>query len=286
MSIHTELGTSRLLPVSERLRRLPWWALVAVLLGLLFAWHIHTDQTYNEIFRAILNGVGITIYVTAVAYSAALCLGLLIAFARLSKNVIIYQIATFYVEIIRGVPALVLLLYIAFVGFDLFVQALNGLGTWLLERNWLPALGEQLQAVMLRDIDNLTRATVALVIAYSPFISEIFRAGIESIPRGQMEAARSLGMGYWQAMRYVILPQAIRNVLPPLGNDLIAMLKDSSLVSVLGVREITGEGRVGAARSFKTFETYNIMAFLYLCMTLILSAVVRWIERRTSEGRN
>lgn len=275
-----------MLPVGERLRRAPWWALVALLLGILFAWHIHTDQTYNEIFRAILNGVGITIYVTAVAYSAALFLGLLIAFARLSKNPIIYQVATFYVEIVRGVPALVLLLYIAFVGFDLFVRALNGLGTWLIDNNLLVSLGEQLQAVMLRDIDNLTRATVALVIAYSPFISEIFRAGIESIPRGQMEAARSLGMGYWQAMRYVILPQAIRNVLPPLGNDLIAMLKDSSLVSVLGVREITGEGRVGAARSFKTFETYNIMAFLYLCMTLMLSAVVRWLERRTSEGRN
>ncbi|MCE7948008.1 MAG: amino acid ABC transporter permease [Chloroflexi bacterium CFX4] len=275
-----------MLPVGERLRRAPWWALVALLLGILFAWHIHTDQTYNEIFRAILNGVGITIYVTAVAYSAALFLGLLIAFARLSKNPIIYQVATFYVEIVRGVPALVLLLYIAFVGFDLFVRALNGLGTWLIDNKLLVSLGEQLQAVMLRDIDNLTRATVALVIAYSPFISEIFRAGIESIPRGQMEAARSLGMGYWQAMRYVILPQAIRNVLPPLGNDLIAMLKDSSLVSVLGVREITGEGRVGAARSFKTFETYNIMAFLYLCMTLMLSAVVRWLERRTSEGRN
>lgn len=275
-----------MLPVGERLRRAPWWALVALLLGILFAWHIHTDQTYNEIFRAILNGVGITIYVTAVAYSAALFLGLLIAFARLSKNPIIYQVATFYVEIVRGVPALVLLLYIAFVGFDLFVRALNGLGTWLIANKLLVSLGEQLQAVMLRDIDNLTRATVALVIAYSPFISEIFRAGIESIPRGQMEAARSLGMGYWQAMRYVILPQAIRNVLPPLGNDLIAMLKDSSLVSVLGVREITGEGRVGAARSFKTFETYNIMAFLYLCMTLMLSAVVRWLERRTSEGRN
>ncbi len=286
MGIHTELGKSRLLPVGERLRRAPWWALVALLLGILFAWHIHTDQTYNEIFRAILNGVGITIYVTAVAYSAALFLGLLIAFARLSKNPIIYQVATFYVEIVRGVPALVLLLYIAFVGFDLFVRALNGLGTWLIDNKLLVSLGEQLQAVMLRDIDNLTRATVALVIAYSPFISEIFRAGIESIPRGQMEAARSLGMGYWQAMRYVILPQAIRNVLPPLGNDLIAMLKDSSLVSVLGVREITGEGRVGAARSFKTFETYNIMAFLYLCMTLMLSAVVRWLERRTSEGRN
>jgi polar amino acid transport system permease protein len=275
-----------LLPAGERLRRVPWWALVAALLGILFAWHIHTDQTYNEIFRAILNGVGITLYVTAVAYSAALLLGLLLAFARLSKNVIIYQTATFYVEIVRGVPALVLLLYIAFVGFDLLVSALNGIGAWLIERNFLSALGAQLGNVRLRDIDNLTRAVVALVIAYSPFISEIFRAGIESIPRGQMEAARSLGMNYWQAMRYVILPQAIRNVLPPLGNDLIAMLKDSSLVSILGVRDITGEGRVGAARTFRTFETYNIMAFLYLSMTLVLSGVVRWIERRTAEGRH
>jgi polar amino acid transport system permease protein len=275
-----------LLPAGERLRRVPWWALVAALLGILFAWHIHTDQTYNEIFRAILNGVGITLYVTAVAYSAALLLGLLLAFARLSKNVIIYQTATFYVEIVRGVPALVLLLYIAFVGFDLLVSALNGIGAWLIERNFLSALGEQLSGVRLRDIDNLTRAVVALVIAYSPFISEIFRAGIESIPRGQMEAARSLGMNYWQAMRYVILPQAIRNVLPPLGNDLIAMLKDSSLVSILGVRDITGEGRVGAARTFRTFETYNIIAFLYLSMTLALSGVVRWIERRTAEGRH
>jgi len=275
-----------LLPAGERLRRVPWWALVAALLGILFAWHIHTDQTYNEIFRAILNGVGITLYVTAVAYSAALLLGLLLAFARLSKNVIIYQTATFYVEIVRGVPALVLLLYIAFVGFDLLVSALNSIGAWLIERNFLVALGAQLSGVRLRDIDNLTRAVVALVIAYSPFISEIFRAGIESIPRGQMEAARSLGMNYWQAMRYVILPQAIRNVLPPLGNDLIAMLKDSSLVSILGVRDITGEGRVGAARTFRTFETYNIMAFLYLSMTLVLSGVVRWIERRTAEGRH
>jgi len=275
-----------LLPAGERLRRVPWWALVAALLGILFAWHIHTDQTYNEIFRAILNGVGITLYVTAIAYSAALQLGLLLAFARLSKNVIIYQTATFYVEIVRGVPALVLLLYIAFVGFDLFVSALNSIGAWLIERNILVALGAQLSEVRLRDIDNLTRATVALVIAYSPFISEIFRAGIESIPRGQMEAARSLGMNYWQAMRYVILPQAIRNVLPPLGNDLIAMLKDSSLVSILGVRDITGEGRVGAARTFRTFETYNIMAFLYLSMTLVLSGVVRGIERRTAEGRH
>lgn len=286
MQIEVRAGESRLVPLSERLRRLPWWALAAALLGILFAWHIHTDQTYNQIFRAILSGVSITLYVTAVAYSAALVLGLLLAFARLSKNVLVYQVATFYVEIVRGVPALVLLLYIAFVGFELYVNALNGIGGWLLERGWLIGLGEHLNSLRLRDIDNLTRAIVALVIAYSPFVSEIFRAGIESIPRGQMEAARSLGMNYWQAMRYVILPQAVRNVLPPLGNDLIAMLKDSSLVSILGVRDITGEGRVGAARTFRTFETYNIMAFLYLSMTLLLSGVVRWIERRTSEGRH
>ncbi|MFN7210611.1 MAG: amino acid ABC transporter permease [Aggregatilineales bacterium] len=286
MQIEVKAGESRLVPLSERLQRLPWWALVAALLGILFAWHIHTDQTYNQIFRAILNGVSVTLSVTVTAYGAALVLGLLLAFARLSKNVIVYQVATFYVEIIRGVPALVLLLYIAFVGFELYVNALNGIGGWLLERGWLIELGEHLNSLRLRDIDNLTRAIVALVIAYSPFVSEIFRAGIESIPRGQMEAARSLGMNYWQAMRYVILPQAVRNVLPPLGNDLIAMLKDSSLVSILGVRDITGEGRVGAARTFRTFETYNIMAFLYLSMTLLLSGVVRWIERRTSEGRH
>jgi polar amino acid transport system permease protein len=100
-----------------------------------------------------------------------------------------------------------------------------------------------------------------------------------------MEAARSMGMSYWQAMRYIILPQAIRNVLPPLGNDFIAMLKDSSLVSVLGVRDITGEGRVYIGSSFLLFQTYNVMAFLYLVMTLFLSAFVRWIERRMGQGR-
>ena len=132
---------------------------------------------------------------------------------------------------------------------------------------------------------DLARVIIALVVAYSAFLSEIFRAGIESIDRGQMEAARSLGMGYWKAMRYVILPQAVRNVLPALGNDFIAMLKDSSLVSVLGVQDISGLGRVYAASSFRTFETYNVMTFLYLCMTLLLSMAVRWLERRTTRDR-
>lgn len=281
------LGRSRILPAADRIRNFPWWAIVTVLLGILAYWHITTDQTYTEIFNDILSGLEVTIFVTVIAYGFSLIFGLIVAFMRLSKNVFIYQIATFYVEIIRGVPILVLLLYVAFVMFDAVVQWLNGIGSTLSTSSLglVAGIGQLLSSIRLRDIDNLARVIVALVIAYTPFISEIFRAGIESIPKGQMEAARSLGMGYWKAMRYVILPQAIRNVLPPLGNDLIAMVKDSSLVSVLGVRDITGEGRVGAARSFKTFETYNIIAFLYLSITLVLSGMVRWLERRWSQSR-
>ena len=283
--INTFGGGARLLPLGERLKRLPYWALFAAFLGLLFAYHIATNQTYTEIFEVLLNGLVVTVFVTVVAYTGAILIGLILAFMRLSKNPIIYQIATFYVEIIRGIPALVLLLYVAFVFVPGVVDALNTLGRSMVESGVFSHVGATLNQIALRDISNLARVIIALIIAYSPFISEIFRAGIESIPKGQSEAARSLGMTYWQSMRYVVLPQAIRNVLPPLGNDLIAMLKDSSLVSVLGVRDITGEGRVSAARSFLTFETYNVIAFMYLCMTLVLSGIVRWIERRTNEGR-
>jgi polar amino acid transport system permease protein len=137
-----------------------------------------------------------------------------------------------------------------------------------------------------RDFDFTARAIIALVIGYSAFISEIFRAGIQSIGRGQIEAAYSLGMSRWQTMRLIILPQATRVVLPPLGNELIAMLKDSSLVSVLGVADITQLGKLYAASTFMYFQTYNVVAFLYLAMTLVLSLFVRWIERRLANVKN
>ncbi|MEJ2011887.1 MAG: amino acid ABC transporter permease [Anaerolineales bacterium] len=124
------------------------------------------------------------------------------------------------------------------------------------------------------------RAIVALSIGYGAYEAEVFRAGIQSIGRGQMEAARSLGMTYFQAMRFVILPQAVRRILPPLGNDFIAMLKDSSLATVLAVREITQLGRLRRASTFRVFETFNVVSFLYLAMTLLLSAVVRVLEQR------
>src|SRR5574341_1821067 len=148
--------------------------------------------------------------------------------------------------------------------------------------------GFQRSVVWLTQVDAqslsfLTRVIFALAVAYGGFEAETFRAGIESIGKGQMEAARSLGMSYVQAMQHIVLPQAIRRVLPPLGNDFISMLKDSSLVSVMGVRDVTQEARLYAAASFRYPETYNTLAFVYLSMTILLSLVVRGIENRLGE---
>jgi polar amino acid transport system permease protein len=136
-----------------------------------------------------------------------------------------------------------------------------------------------------RAIPNSTRGIIALSVIYGAFMAEIFRAGIESIPRGQSEAARSLGMTAAQSMRHIILPQAIRNIMPALGNDFIATLKDSSLLSVLAVREITQMSRLYAGSSFRFRESYLVLTFLYLTMTLVLSLLLRWYEGRirTSE---
>lgn len=270
----------RALPLADWLARLPWWLLIAVLLSVLILWSITTDENYQIIFVRVREGIGITIYVTLIAYGLALALGLLVGLARVSKNRVVYHLATFYVEIIRGVPMLVLLYYIAFVAGPALVNLINALGEAMLSIYVLPDLAAQMAGMQVRELDFTARAVMALTIGYSAFLSEIFRAGIESIGRGQWEAARSLGMSYWQAMRYVILPQAVRVVLPPLGNDFVAMLKDSSLVSVLGVRDITGLGKVYSTSTFRFFETYNVVAFLYLVMTVILSLAVRTMEQR------
>jgi polar amino acid transport system permease protein len=179
----------------------------------------------------------------------------------------------------RGVPILVTILYVAFVFIPMVINGINAVGEWLVSFNLLPE-ENPLVALNTRNIDFLLRAIIALAISYGAFSAEIFRAGIESIGRGQTEAARSLGMNYFQAMRYIILPQAVRRVLPPLGNDFVAMLKESSLVSALGVRDITQLGKLYAASSFQYLETYNSVAFLYLTMTVLLSLGVKVMERR------
>jgi polar amino acid transport system permease protein len=265
--------------VNSLLDRLPYWLLVAMLLGVLMLWRIFTDENYTDIFNYVARGVVVTVVVTLVAFAGAIVVGLLVGIARVSKNRVVYEVSTFYVEIIRGIPMLVLLLYIAFVLAPAAVLAVNWLGEQLLALG-LTTLGAALAGFPVRNFDFAARAVIALIIGYSAFISEIFRAGIESIERGQVEAALSLGMTRWQVLRHVVLPQAIRRVLPPLGNDFIAMLKDSSLVSVLGVLDITQTGKLYAASTFLYFQTYNVVAFLYLSMTIVLSLGVRWIERR------
>ena len=269
--------------VTDNLSELPWWLLIIGLGALLLVYSFYTDQTYREIFAFIREGLIITIRVTLIAYAFSITIGLLAGLGRVSKNPVIYNVATVYVQIMRGLPILVTLLYVAFVIVPLGVALINNLGTFFAERNFLAPdnilvrLGNRRAGL---EISFEVRAIIALAISYGAFSAEIFRAGIESIGRGQMEAARSLGMNYFEAMRHIILPQAVRRVLPPLGNDFIAMLKDSSLVSALGVRDITQLGRLYTNTSFLYLKTYNVVAFMYLCMTILLSLGVKALEKR------
>lgn len=207
--------------------------------------------------RGCDSGIFLTLRVTFLAYALALVIGLIVGLMRVQKNPVIYAFATLYVEVVRGIPLLVILLYAGFV-----------VSPWLRDNTPL-TLSDEWEAIL------------GLSFGYGAFIAEIFRAGIQSISRGQMEAARSLGMSYPQAMQNVILPQAVRVVLPPLGNDFIAMLKDSALISVLALPDLLQLGRLYISRTFRAFEGYNTVALLYLLMTLFLSLIVRIIERRT-----
>ncbi|WP_062011734.1 amino acid ABC transporter permease [Aureimonas sp. AU4] len=256
----------------------PWWlvALAALALGVALA--IAFDPAYRQILSILSAGVVTTVLVTAMAFAGALALGLLVALAGRSRSRIARNAARFYVEVIRGVPVLVLLFWIAFAAMPLLVSAWNGIAAPLR----VIGLAGELQV---RDVSLLARAVIALVVAYSAFVAEIVRAGIEAVPQGQVEAAEALGLSRWQRMRHVVLPQAIRTVLPPLGNDLVAMVKDSSLVSVLGVADITQMGKVFAAGSFRFMETYSVVAYLYLLMTVTLSLGVRALERRLRARR-
>lgn len=267
-------------PLSSTLNRLPWWLIAVILIGIWAIFLFITDADFGQAFNFIKIGLVTTIRVSLIAYSIALVLGLFAGMGRISKSVVLNNIATFYVEVIRGIPMLVLIFYIALVGVPMFTELFNKLGMRMVETGVLANFGETLSRIENQGVPMEARAIVALAITYGAFLAEIFRAGIQSIGKGQMEAARSLGMSYGQAMRYIILPQAVRNVLPALGNDFVAMLKDSSLVSVLAVRDITQVARLYAGKSFRFREAYTTLAVMYLTMTVILSSGVRVLERR------
>ena len=247
----------------------PYWLLVAATIGLYLAYRVATDELYTQVITIVSKGVWLTVFVTIVTFLMASAFGLLLAVGSLSRFLVFRQLARFYIEIVRGIPILVLLFYIAFVGAPALVVAIN----WVIE-----PLG--LDPMRTRDLSLMWKAILALTIGYSAFIAEVFRAGIQSVEVGQIEAAKALGLNSWQRFRHIVFPQAVRTILPPLGNDFIALIKDSSLVSVLGVADITQLGKIYAAGSFRFFETYNIVAYVYLMMTVTLSLGLRRIERK------
>ena len=205
---------------------------------------------YLRILIFVPDGVLVTFQVTVGAILLALVLGLFTGLGRLSKNRIINGAASLYVEVIRGIPLLVQIFYIYY------------------------ALGR------IVHIPDIYSAVIAMAVCYGAYMGEIFRAGIQSIPRGQMEAARSLGMTHSQAMRHIIIPQAFKVVLPPIGNEFIALLKDSSLVSILAVSDLLRRGREFASESFSYFETYTVVALIYLVLTLFFSKLIGFMEER------
>jgi len=279
-----KLTTNSAIPITlnligrrKHLRDYPWWLLGILILVLGTFALIVSEPNFRDAFAFIKIGLGVTLSTTFTAFGIALVIGLLAGLGRISSNVFVKNFATLYIELVRGIPMLVLIFFIAIVAVPGIVAGLKALGESF-SRNGFPLLAGIFSGIQIKEVPMEIRAITALAITYGAFLAEIFRAGIESIGKGQMEAARAQGMSYFQAMRYIILPQAVRNVLPALGNDFISMLKDSSLVSVLAVRDITQMTKLFTGQTFRYVEAYTTLAVLYLSMTVILSLLVKTIE--------
>jgi polar amino acid transport system permease protein len=214
-----------------------------------------SPNPYWDIMKFVPDGIVRTFEVTVLSILLALVIGLLTGLGRISRITVINRIATVYVEVIRGIPLLVQLFYIYF------------------------ALGAFVK------LPRLAAAVTAMSVCYGAYMGEIFRAGIQSIPRGQMEAALALGLTRTQALRTIILPQAFRVILPPVGNEFIALLKDSSLVSILAVSDLLRRGREYASTTFRYFESYTIVALIYLVITLFFSKLVGIMEDKLERRR-
>jgi polar amino acid transport system permease protein len=226
--------------------RISFFGALALLIYLPF----RSPDPYWRILKFLPDGILKTFEVTLLSIACALVVGLITGIGRISRIWIINRIATIYVEIIRGIPLLVQIFYIYY------------------------ALGKIVQ------VPDIFAAVIAMTVCYGAYLGEIFRAGIQSIPKGQMEAAIALGLTRGQALTHVILPQTFRVVLPPLGNEFIALLKDSSLVSILAVADLLRRGREYASKTFTYFEAFTIVALVYLVMTLFFSRLVALMEER------
>jgi polar amino acid transport system permease protein len=216
---------------------------------ILLKWLSEQIIIYWDILKYLIPAIPVTLFITVSSFALAIILGSIISVIRIFKIRFLSPLAAGYVNVIRGIPLLVHIFFIYF-----------GLGKIL-------------------NLDRLTAGILAVGICYSAYLAEIFRSGIEAIAYGQHEAAMSLGMTRIQTLRYVIIPQSLRVVLPPAANEFIASLKDSSLVSIIGLREVTRAGREYYSQYFVDFQTWLMVAFIYLLMTLTLSRLVRYLEK-------
>ncbi|MBO8127993.1 MAG: amino acid ABC transporter permease [Peptococcaceae bacterium] len=222
----------------------------------------------------LIQGAGLTIIITATSVAIGCVLGLIAGLARLSGNAVFRALGTGYIDFFRGTPLLVQIFLVFFGIPGLITEVQNwAMASWGIE----PLIKDP-------NLPILWAAITACSLNSGAYIGEIFRAGVQSIERGQMEAARSLGMSHWQAMQYVILPQAFKRIIPPLGNEFIAMLKDTALLSAIGVEELARKGQLLNADMFAPFEIWISVAFLYLLMTLTFSRLVDALERRLRTG--
>lgn len=231
-----------------------WRVSLAIALILLTYLMFFAKSDYRDIFFVVSKGIPVTFQVTVFAILGSAVFGLVTGLGQIARHKLPNLIAGIYVEVIRGIPLLVQLIFIYY------------------------ALGRFFK------IDGAFAAIIALSICYGAYMGEIFRAGIQSIPKGQMEAAIALGMSRSQALRRIILPQTMKIILPAIGNEFIAMLKDSSLVSVIALRDILRRGREHISRTFLSLETMAIVALVYLIITLVLSRVVAIMEERMDQN--
>ena len=213
--------------------------------------NLNVDLMINSLPLMIV-GAGITIQITAISVGLGLIIGMFVGIARICNVKVLRALATVYIDFLRGTPLLVQIFLIYFA----------------------------LPMVVGQRVDPFIAAITACGINSGAYIAEIFRAGIQAIDEGQMEAGRSLGMSWVQTMRYIIVPQAFKNVIPPLGNEFIALLKDSSLVSVIGFEELTRRGQLIIARTYGSLEIWITVALIYLVMTLTISRLVSYMEKR------
>jgi polar amino acid transport system permease protein len=262
--------------VPFRLKVAVVWGVLLALVGVLFYLADYDTEWMRDNFTFILGGIRYTLLMALGGIVLATVLATLGALARLSNNPILYGTAGFYVSFFRGTPLIVQMF--------LIYLALPQIGSNLVDR--YPGLGTNIEQRLI--LEAATAGTIALGLNYGAYMTEIFRAGIQSVSQGQGEAADALGMTYVAKMRRVVLPQALRVIIPPTGNEFIAMMKDTALVSFLGVAAASAEmfrrSQLVGKADFKNLEAYVLVAIFYWVLTAAFTVLQSRLEARLSTG--